>query len=168
MQPVTGCAMTSLRLLSHAFTRPCARPAACAWPAACTWRSAGGARLRARNSVVKQRVGRALVELLVSTLLLAVASSAALSLLHVTSAATARITQLGVARDITRELAEHAAANACANRAGTSQRERVRAVWNEQVAAGARTLQVDLELFAHPMSAGAPRSLSAVVAGWCA
>ena len=114
------------------------------------------------------RCGRALVELIVATLLLSVASSAALSLLHVTSAAGDRVTQHLAARGVLRDVAETSVLQPCGIAAGSLAAQRVTATWSPATGAPAASLQLNVTLLAHPMSATAPRSLHAVLAGWCA
>jgi Tfp pilus assembly protein PilV len=113
------------------------------------------------------RPGRALVELLVSTLLLSVGATASLSLLHVTSITADRVAQLADARAVTRDLAESTAANACAASSGTVAAPRLITSWSASTSASVHRLSVDVSLLAHPLAASGPRSLSAVAAGWC-
>lgn len=121
--------------------------------------------LRSRDRT--PRPGRALVELIVATLLLAVASSAALSLLRVTGAVGERVTQHLAARTVLRDVAEAAVLQPCAIAAGSRTSQRIIASWSATAAPPAAALQLNVTLLAHPMAATAPRSLHAVLAGWC-
>ncbi len=114
------------------------------------------------------RNGRALVELIVATLLLAVASSAALSLLNVTSAVGDRVAQHHAARAVLRDIAETGVSQPCALAAGSRSGARFTASWSPIGAAPAVSVQLHVTLLAHPTAASAPRSLHAVLAGWCA
>ncbi len=118
--------------------------------------------------LAKVRSGRALVELLVSTLLLSVAAAATLSLLQLTLAASTRISDLTQARDLARDLAEQTVVTPCAAAAGAVTRARINAHWSPSTVQQSVNLSLSISFLPHAVGIAPPRSLNAVLAGWCA
>ncbi len=117
---------------------------------------------------LSRRTGRALVELLVASLLLAVGTAACLSLLRATTAFADRVIQLSAARDLTRDLAETVQADPCAADAGSETRSRTFATWHASRAGAGVTVDLVIAFPPHPFAGGVVPTFGALVAGWCA
>lgn len=113
------------------------------------------------------RAGRALIELIVSALLLSVAATATLSLLQLTVSASVRISDLTAARDLARDLAEETVANPCTAAAGAASRSRIAANWTPSTVQQSVNLSLTVNFAPRPGAVSAPRTLDAVLAGWC-
>ncbi len=117
--------------------------------------------------IPRARTGRALVELLVASLILCVATSASLRLMQATATFADRVVRTSVARDLTRDAAENVQANACAASSGQEARRRTLADWQRTDQGAVVTLNVIVTLVPHPFELQAPSALHAMVAGWC-
>lgn len=117
--------------------------------------------------ISRARKGRALVELLVASLILCVATSASLRLLQATATFADRVVRTSVARDLTRDAAEKVQANPCTASNGQETRRRTLADWQRADQGAVVTLNVVVTLVPHPFELQAPRTMHAIVAGWC-
>ncbi len=112
------------------------------------------------------RPGRALVELLVASLVLTVAAAGCLSLFQATATFSDRVVQFAAARDLTRDLAEQVQAVPCTVTAGAETRSRLTGAWTVAAAGQAVVVDLAVTLPAVPAS-GSSRALHTLVAGWC-
>ncbi len=115
----------------------------------------------------RPRAGRALIELIVSALLLSVAATATLSLLQLTVSTSVRIADLNSARDLARDLAEATAANPCAAAAGVATQPRLAAQWSPATAWHVTNVSLTINFAPRNGADAPPQPLDAVLAGWC-
>ena len=115
----------------------------------------------------RARHGRALVELLVSSLLLSMAVAACLSLLRATSTFSDRVVRTGIARDITRDVSEQVQGLPCAMYAGTETRGRTEAAWTAGRTGALASVELHVTFPPLPFGNETVRSVSARAAGWC-
>lgn len=119
------------------------------------------------RAVLRARRGRALVELLVSSLLLSIGIAACLSLLRATSVFSDRVVHTGIARDIARDVSEQLQGAPCSAANGTDTRARTHATWTAGVVGPLSSVEVEVLFSPHPFGAETMRPVSARAAGWC-
>ncbi len=125
-------------------------------------------RFSPRNqSAVRARHGRALVELMVSSLLLSLGVAACLSLLRATTIFSDRVVRTGIARDMARDVSERLQGMPCTMTAGTESRVRTEASWTVAVTGTLAAVELQVLFPPHPFGADTIRSVSARAAGWC-
>ncbi len=119
------------------------------------------------QAAARSRPGRALVELMVSSLLLSMAAAACLSLLRATTTFSDRVVRTGIARDITRDVSEQLQGTPCAMSAGTQSRARTEASWTATRTGALASVELQVMFPPHPFGNDSVRSVSARAAGWC-
>ncbi len=120
-----------------------------------------------RHPVLRARAGRALVELVVSSLLLSMAVAACLSLLRATTVFSDRVVRTGVARDMARDVGEQLQGAPCSANAGTQIRTRTEGSWTASLSGALATAELQVTFSPHPFGHDTVRSVSARAAGWC-
>lgn len=113
------------------------------------------------------RRGRALVELLVSTLLLTAGTSVVLALMQGSMTAADQLSQLHLARSLARDQAEALVLDACASVDGRASRGRTEGRWRTTTTGSLVVQELELRRPRSPGATQRPRPLEARAAGWC-